>query len=207
MLSFFNHLKNLKIILKSYLIRILLKTIGVKIGKSFICYSMPDLKINGKSQNIIIGDNVTFKGKVDLRNRENGIIIINDRVTIEGNVRIVSARDGKIEIGKNTIIAIGTIMNGGGSIKIGADSIIGPYNVINANDHKIDLNLKIIDREFIYGDIVIDKGCWTGAFVSIKKDVHIKENSVIGAHSFVTKDTEKNSINFGIPSKKARDRS
>ena len=50
------------------------------------------------------------------------------------------------------------------------DSIIGPYNVINANDHKIDLNLKIIDREFIYGNIVVDKGCWTGAFVSIKKN-------------------------------------
>ena len=118
---------------------------GVKVGKSFICYSMPDLKINGKSENIIIGDNVTFKGKVDLRNRENGIIIINDRVTIEGNVRIVSARDGKIEIGKNTIIAIGSIMNGGGNIKIGEDSIIGPYNILNANDHKIDVNLKIID--------------------------------------------------------------
>ena len=38
---------------------------------------------------------------------------------------------------------------------------------------------------------MIDKGCWTGAFVSIKKDVRLKENSVIGAHSFVTKDTEK----------------
>ena len=60
-------------------------------------------------------------------------------------------------------------MNGGGNIYIGEDSIIGPYNVINANDHKIDLNLKIIDREFIYGNIVVDKGCWTGAFVSIKK--------------------------------------
>ena len=66
---------------------------------------------------------------------------------------------------------------------------------------------KALDRQFIYGNIIVDKGCWTGAFVSIKKDVHIEENSVIGAHSFVTKDTEKNSINFGIPSKKARGRS
>lgn len=207
MLSFLNYFKNLKLILKSYLVSIFLKKIGIKIGKSFICHSMPNLKINGKSENIMIGDNVAFKGKVDLRNRENGIIIINDKVTIEGNVRIVSARNGKIEIGKNTIIATGTIMNGGGNIKIGEDSIIGPYNVLNANDHKIDLNLRIIDRQFIYGNILIDKGCWTGAFVSIKKDVHIEENSVIGAHSFVTKDTEKNSINFGIPSKKVRGRS
>lgn len=206
MLLVFKFINNLKILLKSWVIKIILKFIGLKIGKSFICYSIPDLKINGKSENIIIGDNVTFKGKVGLRNRENGIIRIDDKVTVEENVRIVTARDGKIEIGKNTIIALGTIMNGGGNIKIGEDSIIGPYNVINANDHKIDLNLKIIDREFIYGDIIIDKGCWTGAFVSIKKDVHIEENSVIGAHSFVTKDTEKNSINFGIPSKKIRER-
>jgi len=207
MLLIFKFIKNLKILLKSWVIKIILKFIGLKIGKSFICYSMPDLKINGKSRNIQIGDGVTFKGKVDLRNREDGIIIINNKVTIEENVRIVSARNGKVEIGNNTIIATGTIMNGGGNIYIGEDSIIGPYNVINANDHKIDLNLKIIDREFIYGNIVVDKGCWTGAFVSIKKNVHINENSVIGAHSLVTKDTEKNSINFGVPSKKVRERS
>ena len=63
------------------------------------------------------------------------------------------------------------------------------HNVINANDHKIDLNLKIIDREFIYGNIVVDKGCWTEP--CFNKNVHINENSVIGAHSLVTKDTEK----------------
>lgn len=207
MLLFFKIINNSKIVLKSWVIKIILKFIGLKVGKSFVCYSMPDLKINGKSKNIQIGDNVTFKGKIDLRNREDGIIIINNNVTIEENVRIVSARNGKVEIGNNTIITKGTIMNGGGNIFIGEDSIIGPYNVINANDHKTDLNLKIIHREFIYGDIVVDKGCWTGAFVSIKKGVHIEENSVIGAHSFVTKNTEKNSINYGIPCKKARNRS
>ena len=44
MLLIFKFINNLKI-LKSWVIKIILKFIGLKIGKSFICYSMPDLKL------------------------------------------------------------------------------------------------------------------------------------------------------------------
>ena len=47
---YFKFIKNLKILLKSWVMKIILKFIGLKIRKSFICYSMPDLKINGKSK-------------------------------------------------------------------------------------------------------------------------------------------------------------
>ena len=86
------------------------------------------------------------------------------------------------------------------NITIGENSIIGPYNIFNANDHKIDKNIEIREKEFIYGDIIIERDCWTGGHVSIKKDVILGKGSVIGAHSFVTKNTNPYSINYGVPS-------
>ena len=183
----------------SKIIILILKLKGVKIGKGVFIKVAPHLKINGKISNIIIEDNVKILGKIDIRNRENGKIIFKDGVIIEGDCRFVSAMDGVIEVKKNAIITKGAIMNGGGNIFIGENSIIGPYNIFNANDHKIDKNIQIRKKEFIYGDIVIERDCWTGGHVSIKKHVTLGKGSVIGAHSFVTKNTNPYSINYGIP--------
>jgi acetyltransferase-like isoleucine patch superfamily enzyme len=187
--------------IKSKMILSVLLLKGIKVHKTTQFRCMPFLKLNGKPENIIIGCNVIFHGSVDLRNRENGKIIIEDNVIIEDGCRFVAAKEGIIKIGKNTIITNGAIMNGGGNILIGSDCIFGPYNVINANEHKIGSNDFIRDKEFVYGDIEIGNNVWTGAFISIKKNVNIKDNSIIGAHSFVTNDTKKNSINYGTPSK------
>lgn len=187
--------------IKSFFLILILKLIGIKIDTSSYIKNFPYLKINGKAKNIFIGKNVQILGKIDLRNRENGKIIIRENVSIEGECRFVAAREGEIVIGENTIITRGAIINGGGNIYIGSNCILGPYNVINANDHKIGSKNFIRDKEFIYGDVKIGDNVWTGAFTSIKKDVEIKNNSIIGAHSFVTKDTEENSINYGVPTK------
>ena len=122
-------------------------------------------------------------------------------MSIEGGCRFVAAKEGVIKIGKNTIVTNGAIMNGGGNILIGSDCIFGPYNIINANDHKIGSNDFIRDKEFVYGDIEIGNNVWTGAFISITKNVKIENNSIIGAHSLVTKNTKENSINYGVPAK------
>ena len=187
--------------IKSLFLILILKLIGIKINISSYIKNFPYLKINGKAENIFIGKNVQILGKIDLRNRENGKITIQDNVSIEGECRFVAAREGEIVIGENTIITKGAIINGGGNIYIGSNCILGPYNVINANDHKIGSKNFIRDKEFIYGDVKIGNNVWIGAFTSIKKGVEIKDNSVIGAHSFVTKDTEENSINYGVPAK------
>lgn len=187
--------------IKSFVIKKILQLKGIKVGKNFICKEFPDLRVEGENSNIVIGDNVKILGKIDLRNRGQGKIIINNNVKIEEWVRIVTGSDNSITIDENTIVTRGNIINGGGTVFIGKNCIIGPYNIINANDHRIFIKDKIIDRKFIYGDVIIEDNCWTGAFTSIAKNVIIKEGSVIGAHSFVNKNTEKLSVNFGVPSK------
>ena len=192
--------KTISIVISRFII-LILKLKGIKIGKNVFIKFAPELKINGKYSNIIIEDNVKILGKVDIRNRENGKIVFKNNSTLEANCRIVSPNNSIIQIGFNTVICQGTVINGGGDVFIGNNCIIGPFNVINANDHKIGHDNQIIKRECIYGNIEIENDCWTGSYVGIKLNVSLKKGSVIGSHSLVTKNTHQNSINYGIPSK------
>lgn len=187
------------------IIFIYLKTRGIKISFQSKFHSFPKLKINGLPGNIEIGS-IEVLGTIDLRNRENGKIILEDKVKIESECRFVSAREGTVKVGKGTIITKGAVINGGGNVIIGENCIFGPRIVINANDHVFKKNFLIKDQGFIHKDVIIEDDCWFGANVVVNKGVHIKYGSVLGASCVVTKDTEINSINAGVPAKKISER-
>ena len=184
----------------SFVIRWVLILRGIKVGKNFYCEGIPKLKIKGKVENIIIGDNVSFLGDVDLRNREDGKIIICDNVKLE-EVRIVSAQNGVIKIGKNSVIGAYTIINGGADVIIGEDVLISTRVSINANEHKMAQKEKIKNQGYIHKSVIIEDDCLIGAGVAINKGVTIKQGSVIGANAVVTKDTKEYGIYAGVPAK------
>tara|TARA_B100000900_G_C20522620_1_gene692874 strand:- start:552 stop:1157 length:606 start_codon:yes stop_codon:yes gene_type:complete len=190
----------------SIIIKLILKIYGIKVGKNFYIEGIPKIKINGKSDNIEIGNHISIFGSIDLRNRENGKIIVEDNVKFDHNVRIVSARDGVIKIGENSIIGPHTIINGGGNVTIGRKVIFAKNITINANDHIHKKFSNIIDQGFIYSNVIIEDDVWLGANVCVNKGVSIKKGSVVGANAVVTKDTEPYSINVGVPSKKISER-
>ena len=192
-------------ILHSWIIKIILKIYGIKVGKNFYCEGVPKLKIRGKASNIQIGNNVKFLGNVDLRNRENGKIIIEDEVVIE-SARIVSAREGIIKVGKSSIIAEFTIINGGNDVLIGENVAISAKVSINANEHKMAKNDIIRNQGYIHKPVIIEDDCLIGAGVAINKGVTVKKGSVVGANAVVTKDTEDYTIFAGIPAKKIGER-
>jgi acetyltransferase-like isoleucine patch superfamily enzyme len=192
--------------LHSFLIKIILKVYGIKVGENFYCEGIPKLKIRGKSENIIICDNVSFLGDVDLRNRENGKIIIENNVRIEGNVRIVSAREGIIKIGSNSVVCAYSILNGGADIIIGKYCLISARVSINANEHEFKKNDFIRKQGFIHKNVIIEDDVLVGVNVAINKGVTIKKGSIIGANSVVTKDTEDFCIYAGTPAKKIGER-
>tara|TARA_E500000178_G_scaffold356577_1_gene435652 strand:+ start:3672 stop:4283 length:612 start_codon:yes stop_codon:yes gene_type:complete len=200
-----NIFSSLYFFLLSKIIILYLKLRGVVVDFKSNFRSFPSLTIKGVASNIIIGK-IQVLGKIDIRNRENGKIFFEDNVKIEKDCRFVSARDGKIKIGKHSIITMGAIINGGGNVIIGENCILGPRIVINANDHVFKKNFLIKDQGFIHKDVIIEDDCWFGANVVVNKGVHIKYGSVLGASCVVTKDTEINSINAGVPAKKISER-
>ena len=190
----------------SRIMRAILKCYGIKTGKNFYIKGIPKLKIRGKAENIIIGDNVSILGNIDIRNRENGKLIIENDVTIEQDCRFVTARDGVIIIGKNSVIGAFAVFNGGADIKIGHKCIFAVRTSINANDHLMSRKLSIRDQGFVHAPVIIEDDCWFGTNVSVHKGVNIKKGSIIGANAVVTKDTDPYSINVGIPAKKIGER-
>ena len=206
MFNFLSLITNKKYwLLHSYIIKLILKVYGIRVGRSFYCQGTPKLKIAGKGGNIVIGDNVKFLGDIDLRNRENGKIVIEDNVLLE-SIRLVSAREGVIKIGKNSVIAEGTIINGGGDVLIGENVLISAYVTINANEHKMAKNDIIKNQGYIHKPVIIEDDCLIGAKVSINKNVTIKKGSIIGAGSVVTKDTKEYKIYAGVPVKEIGER-
>ena len=192
--------------LHSYIVKFILKTYGIKVGKNFYCEGTPLLKLRGKAKNIIIGDNVSFLGSVDLRNRENGKIIFENSSIIEGDVRIVSAREGTIKLGEESVIGAYSILNGGDDIIIGKKSVISARVSINANEHEMKKGMPIREQGYIHKPVIIEDDCMIGVNVAINKGVVLQKGSVIGANSVVTKDTVEYSIMVGAPAKKISER-
>lgn len=99
-----------------------------------------------------------------------------------------------LKLGKNTDIGAFTYMNAKFGIEIGAGVQIGShcsiYSVSTIDDKK--------------GKIILKKNCKIGSHSTIMPGVTIGENSVIGAHSFVTKDIPDNVLAYGVPAKVIR---
>ena len=121
------------------------------------------------------------------------------------------AQDTKssITIGDNVKLNLDVMINAdmGGKIKIGNNVLIGPGVKLRASNHNFsDLDSPIIKQGHESGTITIEDNVWIGANVVILPNTTIKKGSIIAAGSVVTKDTEQNTINGGVPNKLIRTR-
>jgi len=115
----------------------------------------------------------------------------------------------KIHIGRNVVIRAGTYLfadprEGGGTISIEDDVLIGPGVHMYTNNHEFsNPNIPIINQGYptatLSDSIIIRKGSWIGANVIILAGVEVGENSVVGAGSVVTKSISPRTIFAGNP--------
>ncbi len=187
--------------INSFFYKILLNIFGIKVGKNTEFLGPINFIIMGNAKNIFLGDNILFHRNITLKVRENGKIVIKDKVVLDENVRLVSARDGLIEIGEGTNIGANTIMNSGGTLKIGRYCLISNNCNINSSTHGTHIEKYIIDQPHIHGKTIIDDDVWLGGFVTIAMNSHLKEGAIVGANSFVNSTLSNFSINVGCPSK------
>jgi sugar O-acyltransferase (sialic acid O-acetyltransferase NeuD family) len=108
-------------------------------------------------------------------------------------------------IDKTVMIDEGSIIISGSTINIG--SKVGKHSVINTNcsiDHDnligdyVDCSPGVTSA----GNVVIRDGVFVGMGSSIKQNITINSNTIIGAHSFVNKNCAKDSTYYGVPIKK-----
>lgn len=96
-------------------------------------------------------------------------------------------------------------------LKLGYKTDIGAFTYINARfgvvleaevqvgSHCALYSVSTIDKK--QGKVVLKKNCKVGSHSTVMPGVTIGENSIIGAHSFVTSDIPDNCIAVGVPAK------
>jgi acetyltransferase-like isoleucine patch superfamily enzyme len=113
-------------------------------------------------------------------------------VRVHGKIQVL--RKDHVTIGDNCAINAGVILEAGNGLKIGNNVVISSNTMILASD--LDrLNLTKHKR----GTIVIEDDVWIGAGCIILKNTHIRQGSIVGAGSVVTKDVPSGVIAGGNP--------
>lgn len=106
----------------------------------------------------------------------------------------------KIHLGKDVYIAYGCWFMAGEDIYVGDEVIFGPYCVVVSSEHQI------VDQSFRYGEskiakVVIGRGSWIAAHVTVAAGTEIGEGTLIGANAVVSTNIPKGVLAGGIPAK------
>jgi acetyltransferase-like isoleucine patch superfamily enzyme len=119
--------------------------------------------------------------------------------------RVVFVNTENLSVGKFFGCNSNSYINALGEIRIGNNVLIGNNVTVSAGFHSIDkLKSSIFEQPSTPRRISIEDGVWIGAGAVIMPGVNLKEGSVIGANSVVTKDTEPMGVYIGAPAKLIR---
>jgi galactoside O-acetyltransferase len=119
---------------------------------------------------------------------------------IQPRVIFVDAKN--ITIGANVAINSNTYINGVGGVEIQDYVLIGSNVTISSGKHPINGTYpEVIERQVIPLKITLCRGVWIGSGAVIMPGITVGVGSIIGANAIVTKDTQPNSINVGIPAR------
>jgi acetyltransferase-like isoleucine patch superfamily enzyme len=190
----------------SWLITTILRVRGVRVGKNFYIQGSPYLKIRGRAQDIVIGNNVTINGDIDLRNRERGRIVIEDGVTFDTGCRLVAANNSELVFRQGCAIACYCIFNCGIGITVGEDSRLAGFCYLQDANYGLRRSLSLKEQPLTYGKIDLGREVWLGAHVVVLKGVLIGDGAVVGSNAVVTKNLDAYGIYGGVPAKRIGER-
>ena len=123
-----------------------------------------------------------------------------ERLRISARVNIYEP--GNVSVGNHVYIGYCSYL-GAGEIELGDQVVIGPFCALAAGNHTRR------DGSFRYGTyapgrIVIGRGTWLGAHVSVTAGVTIGRGCLVAAGSVVTEDVPDDTLVGGVPARVIR---
>ena len=168
------------------MIKNILKIKGAKIGKNFKCENFPKIKlIDQKHLNLIIGNNVTISGKIEIKLRNNSEILIKDNTKIDHGVRIIVANKSKFSLGSNSKVMMNSNINCGADVTIGNFTGLSANTFLTSSSHMHIKNKNYMETKYIHKKIYIGNNVQIGAFCFISPGSIINDNVVISPLSYV----------------------
>ena len=107
-----------------------------------------------------------------------------------------------IEIGDRTIINEYCYLDGRGGLIIGDDSSISIFSMLITGSH----DKKSLDFAYVPGKIEIGNNVLLGARAIVLQNSFVNDKVILGAGSVFKGLSEENTVYFGIPAQKARNR-
>ncbi len=153
-----------------------------------------------KIANIDLGKDVDIDPSSSINN-----VIIGDQVKIAKRCSIYGSPDNLLEIGNNSYVGMGSVLNGfaarlviGNNVSIGQNVNI----MVDSGPNASPSMQKVFPIE--KGPVRIGNNCWIGASAIIMPDVSLGEFCVVAANSYVNKSFPAFSIIGGSPAKLIR---
>jgi acetyltransferase-like isoleucine patch superfamily enzyme len=157
------------------------------------------------------GSGVSFHYSCDVARPASRHICVKDGVYAAPDVWLTVVHypeemDTKIVLGRSVKIGRRSTISAKNYVEIGDEVLFGPAVLIMDHNHEFgDPFLPILNQGVTDGGrIIVKKNCWLGygcVIVCAKGELVIGENSVVGAHSVVTKSVPPRSIVAGNPAK------
>lgn len=106
-----------------------------------------------------------------------------------------------ITIGDNVFIGNSTIFLSSGDIVVGNNVLIGPHCILVSGNH-IFKNGSYNNSDSCVGSIEVQDNSWIGGNCTLTPGAKLSARSVLGANSFLNRDTiEEQSLFGGVPAK------
>lgn len=156
-----------------------------------------------RASGIALADHVKIGRGVNLHrtfNRQSrGAIEIGTGCTLEDGV-VFDTYGGSIRLGANVIIGPHTVIYGHGGVTIGEHALIAMHCRILSSNHALaPFDTPIRSQPDTLLPTRIGRDVWLGAGVTVLGGVTIGDGCIVGAGSVVTKDLPPGAIAYGAP--------
>lgn len=108
----------------------------------------------------------------------------------------------QVQIGKDTVIMANAVINA--NVFIGENCIINTGSIIE-HDNKIENNVHISPNATLCGTVTVGELTHIGASVTVKNNINICKECIIGAGAVVVKDIISSGTYIGVPVKKIKE--
>lgn len=131
-------------------------------------------------------------------------IIIGSNVYIGKDVTIDCPAFGEIQLDDGVVLTQGIFISAIGSVRIGANSMVGEYSSIRDANHGMEVVSPMSVQPLSASSIDIGADVWIGRGCAILSGVNVGRGAVIGANAVVNADVEKYAIVGGVPARLIR---
>lgn len=132
--------------------------------------------------------------------QDGGRVVIGANTLISDQVWL-SAQGGSIGIGAESLVGRGSVIISTQRITIGQDALIAEYVSIRDHDHAHAPGVAFNLQGRLEAPVEIGTNVWLAAKVTVTRGVRISSDTVVGANAVVTKSIDTPGRHAGVPAR------